>query len=240
MARPSLPDWWPAAAFGAFAVAGVVWLGAIAPPPTMLPSDDRLGPTDGMSIDTYVADAASSLDRVTDDATRWALVSLREPLPAGEIATWFEGIDTLAATTSPPTDGVRVSQVYFRVPFDRVSVPILAVDVPADPRTIARTPITAASRWAGAIQWAGATDGERAMRTYELGRDRLAADCACVIALTVRAEGDQLRALAADPRVRAVEALAADAVYGRFAVSAPIPGQEVAGPLPDDGPLPAE
>lgn len=240
MGRPSLPDWWPAAAFGAAAVVGVVWLGAIAPPAPMLPSDDRLGPTDGMSIDAYVADAASSLDRVTDDAPRWALVSLREPLPAGEIATWFASIDTLAATASPPTDGVRVSQVYFRVPFDRVSVPILAVDVPADPRTIAATPITAASRWAGAIDWAGAAAGERATRTYELGRDRLAADCACVIALTVRGAGDDLRALANDPRVRAVEALEADAVHGRFAVSAPIPGQDVAGPVPDDGPLPAE
>lgn len=204
----------------------------------MLPGDDRLGPTDGTSIEAYVAEAAASLRGVTDEEPRWALVALREPLPAGEVATWFEEIDTLAATASPPTDGVRVSQVYFRVPFDRVSVPILAVDVPADPRTIATTPITAASRWAGAVQWAGQTATERATRTYELGRDRLAADCACVIALTVRAEGDRLRALADDPRVRAVEALPADAVYGRFAVSAPIPGQAIAGPIPDDGPLP--
>lgn len=195
-----------------------------------------------MPLESYIAESASSLDGMTDDAPRWALVALEQPLPAGEVGDWFGGLagSDVAGSDVSASLPVRVSQVHFRVPFERVSVPILAVDVPADPSVIAATPIAAASRWAESIEWAGDIATERALLTYDLGRDRLVAGCACVIALTVRAEPDHLRPLAADPRVRAVEALPADAVYGHFAVSAPIPGQDVAGPLPDDGPLPPE
>ena len=43
--------------------------------------------------------------------------------------------------------------------------------------------------------------------------------CACAIALVVRGSTDQLRSVAAQPGVMAVEALPSDAVFGRFAVA---------------------
>lgn len=247
MRRPALPDWWPTAAFAGAVLAGVVVMGAVSTPTPPAPSDDRLGPTVGTVVDDYVAESARSLAAISDDQPRWALVSLTQPVAVSDVGAWF----TEGAGASESAAGVRLSSVHVRVPLERVATPTLTVDVPAGPQAIALVPGIAAQRWATAIgldptgtnglATAAVDDAayRRAAAAYEVGVARLSDDSASVIALTVRADADDLRALAADGRVRAVQALEADAVFGRFAVVPPIPGQDVVGPPPDDGPIPA-
>ncbi len=65
-------------------------------------------------------------------------------------------------------------------------------------------------------------------------------DCACVLALVVRADGAALRAIAARPGVRAVDAAPPGTTDRELALSPLLPDQvERADPLPDDGPVPA-
>jgi hypothetical protein len=67
----------------------------------------------------------------------------------------------------------------------------------------------------------------------------LARNCACVIGVVVRGDHEALTALRSAPDVRAVEALGADAVAGRFAVRPLLPEQvETVVPGPDDGLVP--
>jgi hypothetical protein len=63
--------------------------------------------------------------------------------------------------------------------------------------------------------------------------------CRCVVALVVSADGAALRALAAAPGVRAVEAAPAGAALRELALSPLLPEQVLrADPPPDDGPVP--
>ncbi|HEY5857504.1 MAG TPA: hypothetical protein VIW24_26620 [Aldersonia sp.] len=90
--------------------------------------------------------------------------------------------------------GVRISQILFRAPTPDAMLVVLAVPDNAD----------AVRRASG---FAAQTD------------PAITPDCPCVAALLVRAYLPALREVATRPGVTAVEALLADAVYGRFAVT---------------------
>lgn len=77
---------------------------------------------------------------------------------------------------------------------------------------------------------------ERQANISAVSAEELARNCACVIGIVVRADGDRLAALQTESDVRVVEALAADAVFGRFAVRPLLPEQvDLVLPGPDDG-----
>lgn len=217
---------WPAVAATVALAAVVVSLGAANPPQPGRVGTDALGPESGELVASYLERADASLvDASLTDAgeaePRWALVSFEAPV-----------------TTSGLLDvagDVRVSQVLFRVPVERVQTPIVAVPVPDNDVAVRRAPSVAAAR----LQ-AGIVGHDRSSRVAAYSADRLSADCACVVGATVRGSLDQLRALAAVPGVRTVEALPGDAVGGAFSVNPLLPTQTTAVvPGPDDGPVPA-
>lgn len=183
---------------------------------------DALGPDSGELVADYLTRAAESLDDPADpDAPRWALVSFTAPLDVGAVAD----------LTAELGAEMRVAQVLFRVPIDRVQTPLVTVAVPQNPEALRRAPAVAVGR----LQ-IPASGNDRAARVAAASAHRLAEGCACVVGLVVRATGAQLHTLESAPAVRAVEALPTDAVAGRFAVSPLLPEQvEVVAPGPDDG-----
>ncbi|SDE25950.1 hypothetical protein [Rhodococcus tukisamuensis] len=203
-------------------VALVVVLGVLNPPQRPPVATDRLGPDSGEPVAQYLDRAAAGLadlDTGTATAEHWALVSLTTERTAPDAYR-------LAA-------GVRVSELLFRVPLDRVQTPLVVVGV-AGERSAARAAAVAAGRMQGS-----AGEWDRQAQIDAVSAARLSADCACVVGLTVRGDPASLRALAATPGVRSVEALPADAVFGRFAVVPLLPGQtETVAPGPDDGEVP--
>ena len=203
-------------------VIGLLVVAARQPHTLDRPATDRLGPDSGERVSDYVMRARSTLPEPGSGAVgpRWALVSFAaERTPA----------DALAAA-----GGVRISQVLYRVPIPRVQTDLVPVAVPDDPRAVLDSAQFAAARVA--------PDGRPDPRRQQIARvsaARLGAGCACVVGLVVRGDVDRLRVLAARPVVRAVEALPADAVYGRFAVVPLLPEQaDTVVPGPDDGPVP--
>ncbi|MCK0092882.1 hypothetical protein HCA61_02920 [Rhodococcus sp. HNM0563] len=177
---------------------------------------DALGPDSGEPVADYLRRAESTLAELGQDPS-WALVSFVEPL------------DVAAVAELP--GNVRVGQVLFRVPIDRVQTPLVTVAVSAHPEALRRAPGVAAGRLRGPAEGTG-----RAARVAEVSAERLASGCACVVGLVVRGTGEQLREVADDPAVRAVDALPSDAVAGRFSVRPLLPEHvEVVAPGPDDG-----
>ncbi|MFC7447070.1 hypothetical protein [Rhodococcus daqingensis] len=198
----------------------VVTLGVVNPPrPTSIVTD-RLGPEGGEPVDGYLARAGASIGGPDADP-RWALVSL--------------DIEMTADQAYGLADGVRISRMLFRVPLDRVQTQLIGVDVPANQEAVRRSPGVAAGRLQGtAGEW------DRQARIDAVSAGRLESGCACVAGMTVRGDLARLRELAARPGVRAVEALPADAVHGRFAVTPLLPEHiDVVRPGPDDGEVPA-
>ncbi|UVE95044.1 hypothetical protein [Dietzia sp. B32] len=221
---------------------------------------DALGPTDGERVDDYLARAADSLvaadgggeaargsggDDDDDDAPasdtdahRWALVT----------AGW--------AWTVPEAAGVvrelpRVSGLYVQVPVDGVAMPVTGATL-AEPVAgeTGREPVfhrgleqVIRRLEAGPPTGPGVpqpSDAGRAAATSNLTVARIRTGEPAIIGLLARGTTAQLRAVADQPWVRAVEALPPDAVWERFAVR-PLQPQQVdaAYPLPDDGPVPA-
>lgn len=184
-------------------------------------STDRLGPDSGEQVIDYLARAEASL-RADDAAPRWASVSFDRALTA-------EQAHAIAG-------GVRISQVLLRVPLDRVQTPILTVGVPGSERSVLNSTARAASLAGESL---GA--GDRQAQIAAVSQRRLLDGCACVVTLVVHGTLPELTALAGRPDVRAVQALPPDAVSGKFAVEPLLPEYvDVVGPLPDDGPVPAE
>ncbi|MEV0948774.1 hypothetical protein [Rhodococcus sp. NPDC049939] len=197
----------------------VVLLGVANPVPKVPVSTDALGPQNGERVSDYLARSSRSLEQ-PPSSERWALVSF-------ETAVTTEVVRELAS-------GVRVSQVLFRVPLDRVQTPLVAVSVAAGDAALARASVLAAGR----VQMV-AGETERQANIAAVSAQELARNCACVIGVVVRADGARLAGLQAESEVRVVEALAADAVFGRFAVRPLLPEQvEIALPGPDDGFVP--
>lgn len=196
----------------------VVALGAANPPARTPVGTDVLGPNPGERVAGYLARAAETVVADGPEA-RWALVSFDTEVTAS-------GAQSLLGA-------VPASELWFRVPIDRVQTPIVGVGV-AGAESVARAPGYAAARLNGA-----ATGSDRSGRVAAVSAHRLAQDCACVVAATVRAPQRDLAALAEVDGVRVVEALPADAVFGRFAVRPLLPEQTVAvTPGPDDGEVP--
>ncbi|OUS96582.1 hypothetical protein [Rhodococcus sp. NCIMB 12038] len=210
----------PAVLTAVVLIAVTVVLGALNPVRRAPVSTDTLGPDNGEVVADYLARADRSLDEADGRQERWALVSFTRPVTT--------------ETVRDAASGTRVSQVLFRVPLDRVQTPLVPVSVAAGDAALARASDLAAGR-------AQAMTGETARQAQiaAVSSAELARNCACVIGVVVRGDHDALAALRSEPDVRAVEALGADAVAGRFAVRPLLPEQvETVAPGPDDGVVP--
>lgn len=214
---------WPTVLAAVVLAGTVVGLGVANPVPAARISTDRLGPDSGEQVSAYLERAHATLGAEGDadpGTPHWALVSLDAPVTPSQL------LDVVG--------DVRVSQVLFRVPLDRVQTPMVAIPVAANPTAVQRAPSVAAARLQASVV---GHDRPSLLAAYSAAQ--LSAGCACVVGATVRGSLEQLRALDAAPSVRAVEALPADAVAGSFAVSPLLPTQTtVVLPGPDDGPVP--
>ncbi|WP_280300096.1 hypothetical protein [Nocardia abscessus] len=211
---------WRRVLLGAAAVALVALvfaLGALNPPYRAPVSTDRLGPDRGEQVADYLARSGDSLN-ARDDEQHWALVSFTEPLVAERIPAH--------------SGGLRIAQVLYRVPVPRVQTPLVVVPVPEG--------VAAAVDSAPYAAWLLPRPADdRSARVVEVSAARLRGGCACVVGLVVRGTPAQLRNLAVQNGIRAVQALPADAVAGSFAVVPLLPDyRDVVLPGPDDGPVP--
>ena len=186
-------------------------------------STDRLGPDSGERVADYLARARTSLDSGTDsapDEPRWGSVSFDRELTTQQAYAI--------------ADGVRISQVIFRVPLERVQTPILTVGVPGSERSVSNSAARAASEVQDSF-----TTSSRQAQIAAVSRNRLLGGCACVVTVVVRGTQPELSEVAGRPGVRSVEALPPDAVSGKFAVEPLLPEYvDIVAPLPDDGPVP--
>ncbi|TFI45302.1 hypothetical protein E4P29_05315 [Rhodococcus sp. 1R11] len=205
----------------ALVVGGLAVVGHLNPQRQLRVGTDRLGPDSGEQVTDYLARAEASLPG--DDAEpRWGSVSFDRELTAEQ---------AYAAA-----NGVRISMVLLRVPLDRVQTPILTVGVPGSERSV----LNATARAAGQIQESIGVE-DRQAQTDAVSQRRLLNGCACVVTLVLRGTAAELSEVAGRDGVRAVQALPPDAVSGKFAVEPLLPQYiDVVGPLPDDGPVPAE
>lgn len=205
----------------ALVVGGLAVVGHLNPQRQLRVGTDRLGPDSGEQVTDYLARAEASL-LGNDAEPRWGSVSFDRELTAEQVG---------AVTT-----GVRISQVLFRVPVDRVQTPILTVGIPGSERSILNSTARAASQVQQSV-----VAGDRASQIAALSQRRLSGGCACVVTVVVRGTSAELGEVAGRPGVRAVQALPPDAVSGKFAIEPLLPQNiDVVGPLPDDGPVPAE
>lgn len=194
--------WWRRALWPLLVVAVllgvVVAIGLATPPGRDLVQTDALGPEHGESAEQYRARAAASLEQVGGEE-RWGMVSYTEAVAPDAAAQALVG--------------VRISQVVVLLTQGDDTWTDW-IDVAATPanREAARTALDEALRTSAGRM------GESSRERDVAARSALVSGCACVQALVVRADGPTLRALALAPAVQAVEALPADAVYGRFAV----------------------
>ncbi|MBF6385987.1 hypothetical protein IU444_17800 [Nocardia farcinica] len=222
-------------------------LGVLVPPRESGVGTDRLGPEHGEAVADYRARARQSLDGA-DTAERWALVSFTAPLPPGQLT----GLGA----------GLRIAQVLYQVPMPRVRTPLTVVPVPAGAAAVLASAEAAASQLRDALDPDTIdpkaldpdaldpdaldpdsidrnTADERYRRVLGVAAQRLTDGCACAVGVVVRGPLDRLRTLAENPAVRAVEALPADAIAGRFGVVPLLPEHvDVVAPGPDDGPVP--
>ncbi|MFE7747112.1 hypothetical protein [Nocardia sp. NPDC057455] len=192
-------------------------LGALRPPYRPAAATDRLGPDQGEQVADYLVRSRDSLNANGGDP-RWALVSFTEPSAPGQIPAH--------------SGGLRISQVLYRVPVPRVQTPLVNVPVPEGVAAA-----VASSRDAAWLLPRPADD--RSARVIAYSAARLRGGCGCVVGLVVRGSSAQLRNLAGQTGIRAVQALPADAVAGSFAVVPLLPDyRDVVLPGPDDGPVP--
>ncbi|MGV8871466.1 MAG: hypothetical protein ACOH2Q_02980 [Rhodococcus sp. (in: high G+C Gram-positive bacteria)] len=209
----------------ALVVGALAVVGHLNPQRQLSVSTDRLGPDSGEQVADYLARAATTLvtdDESSPDEPRWGSVSFERELTAEQAYA--------------VADGVRISQVLFRVPLDRVQTPILTVGLPGSERSV----LNSTDRAAGQAQESFGM-GDRQSQIAALSQRRLRGGCACVVTLVVRGTPDRLTDVAGRAGVRAVEALPPDAVSGKFAVEPLLPEYvEIVAPLPDDGLVPAE
>ena len=205
----------------------------------------RLGPFPSEDVGAYLA---RTRDVAPGPGPRLALVGFDAALPPAAAAASTAGV------------GVTVLQAVFRVPLPRVQTALRREDLPSaadtgGAGTTAGGPTTAAAMTsvldaarlraaADARADAGAAPPGRARDVAAAEAERLAAPCACVIALVVRGDVGPLSALARGPGVRVVEVAAPGASTARLAVSPLLPDQgagrplgPVVGPVPDDGPI---
>ncbi|MFE1595286.1 hypothetical protein [Nocardia sp. NPDC058705] len=212
-----------AAVYGIAAIGAVILL-VVAfrePAPASAVTTDRLGPAPGEQVEQYLADARTSLDGGDTDP-HWALVSFTEYLTPQQLPAAAEGL--------------RISGVIQHVPVDRVQTPVITVATPGGDE-----PAVKSGEAAAGLVAAQQVRDQRSAEIARLTESRLRAGCACTAGIVVRGSLPELRDLATQPDIRAVQALPADAVAGRFAVSPLLPGSSnTVTPNPDDGPVPSE
>lgn len=206
---------WAAVAVLVLAVLVAGWLSPVRPASVR---SDGLGPDSGELVRDYLARADESLTEAEREpgTEHWGLISFEREV----------SVDDVAAL---PGD-LRIAQVLFRVPIDRVQTPLVPVAVSAHPEALRSAARVAAGRLR--LQASGT---DRAARIAAASADRLAAGCACIVGVAVRGTPAQLRAAAGDPGVRTVEVLPSDAVAGRFSLNPLLPEHvESVVPGPDD------
>jgi hypothetical protein len=185
----------------------------------------RLGPEAAEPVAHYLRRAGASLPAGTA-APVWALVALDgylTPEPAAAL-----------------TRGVRLSRVILRVPLPRIQTALITRDLPGQwPMTELTVAMRSAARDRLAASRAAPSGRAATVAVAEAGQ--LRSGCACVLALLVFGDGDALREVAARPGVRAVHAAFPDTPPQDLAISPLLPEQVyLAGPVPDDGPVPAD
>ncbi|MDD7940555.1 hypothetical protein PHK61_19200 [Actinomycetospora lutea] len=160
------------------------------------------------------------------------------PGPAGPRPTLVTfAAEQDVARAAALVDGTTPRQAVFRVPLPRVQTALRTVTLgPVAPGEALRLAEAQAANRAG--EQARTTTG-RPAAIAATESARLAAGCACVLAVVVDADPALAPALAARPGVRAVEVAPADARPAALAVSPLLPEQtQTVGPVPDDGPVP--
>lgn len=204
-------------------VGAVYAAGRQSAPPAQPYDVQRLGPEPGERVADYLTRAAATLPGVTDGEV-WALVQLTASL------------DTAAAARL--VAAVRPSRVVFRVPLPRVQTALVTRELPGQ-RPLDE--LIDAQRFAAQDRADAATRAAstRAAAVAAAEADALRAACTCVLALLVLADRPGLDTLTVAPEVRAVHAATPATPLPAIALSPLLPEQiEVAGPVPDDGPLP--
>lgn len=213
--------------FAVFAVTVVVAGGPGAPPP--VPGAERLGPEAGEPVPDYLRRARRSLPPPGTGPV-WALVQLDGYLGPAAAAALVAGV---------PGHPVRLSRVVLRVPLPAVQTALVSRDLPGQhPAGELAAALRSAAR-DRSRQSAQAPPGSRRAAVAAAEAARFRGGCGCVLALLVRAGGDALRAVAGRAGVRAVQAAAPGTALQGLAVAPLLPEQrDVAGPVPDDGPVP--
>jgi hypothetical protein len=189
----------------------------------------RLGPVAGETVAGYLA-------RTRD-------VPPGPPGPRPALVQFTTEQDPAGAAAAVAGLGAR--EAVFRVPLPRVQTALrrVSLDDAVDPTTALRLAETQAANRAGEQ---ARTGQGRPAAVAAAEATRLAAGCACVLAVVVELDPAALPDLAARPGVRAVEVAGAGARVGALAVSPLLPEQaddgrappETVGPVPDDGPVP--
>lgn len=194
-------------------------------------NSDALGPENGESIEDYVSAAAQTIEGSGegDDGPRWALIALDSSVTAADASRVAEPLE-------------RVSRVIVQSPREGLAMPVMWKDV-AEPVSGPFSQVRDREEVFDDMLDRLA-DGTESMvaEGMQSRSSRLAALCVedmregkpTIIGLVARSELSDLREVAGSDGVRAVEALPADAIWGRFAVRPLLPQQEdVVAPLPD-------
>lgn len=196
-------------------------VGILNPPIQRAISTDRLGPENGESVAAYLDRSRESHFAATGSDPHWALVSFGR-------AVAVDRVRDMAGS-------MRISQIFFRVPLDRVQTPVVSVAVGASDAALVRASESASQQLRRRVG-----SDERAQRILDHSSRRLSAGCECVVGVLVRGASEALIAVSGDLEVRAVEILGPDVPYGQFAVRPLLPEHRgVVAPGPDGGPIPA-
>ena len=189
---------------------------------------ERLGPDAGEPVPAYLHRAGDSLPPPGAGPV-WALIQPHH---------YLEPTAAAALATSAPGHPVRLSRVVLRVALPGVQTALISRDLPGQhPAEELAAAIRAAAQ-DRSRESAQAPAGSRSAAVAAAEASRLRG-CACVLALLVRADTDALRAVADRPEVRAVHVASPGTPLQGLAVSPLLPEQRVvAGPVPDDGPVP--
>jgi hypothetical protein len=182
----------------------------------------RLGPEAGEPVVIYLRRASASLP--AGHSARWALVQLDSYLTPGRAAELSQG--------------VRISKVVLRVPLPRLQSALITRDLPGQ-QPVAE--LVSAQRSAAAERLAAsrAASDSRHVAVAAAEAAQLRQGCACVLALLVFGDGDALHVVAQRPAARVVQAALDHTSVEDLAIAPLLPEQsDIAGPVPDDGPVP--
>jgi len=235
--RASRRPLWPALLCALLVLLAVAWVAgrqSVQGAPDQVGSLDavRLGPDPGESVADYLAGLPARLPPAGAPAVP-ALVQFGA-LPDG-------------AATARLLSGANPATAVFRVPLPRVQTalhfqPLPPVDA-ADPVAAAPRRFTLAQQAAqrdATAQASRLTGRPASVAGYEAAALAAQPGCRCVLAVLVVADRAVLTRLAGLPEVRAVDAAPEGTPVTGVALAPLLPEQtQVAGPAPDDGPVPA-